>query len=197
MYRRLSSTDLYDIRLTFVLDDGIKHRFNFLQASVASIMWRRHGIAGRTGQVTTIRHFYYRKAAMLFMIYTEPTVIGAAVFHIRTEMIGHFRSFVIVSDVFVILYIRGYFCFEKTVIRTSLGHKNSFILYNDLCSHSFQTFRAKAYRIVVIGIVSYRHNVILNPYPQIYPLIRPQTSRQITKVCMNCFLLNFLSPFLS
>ncbi|MNV45711.1 hypothetical protein D3C71_1375170 [compost metagenome] len=68
MYGWLSTADLNHIRFTFTFDDFVKHPFNFFQRAMSSIMGRRHGITGWTGQITAVGHLDDRKATVLFMI---------------------------------------------------------------------------------------------------------------------------------
>jgi len=127
---------------------------------VPAMRWRRARITGRAGQITSVCDFYQRKAAMLFMIRADTTIIWAA---IDCRCMGFFRifaGFIIVSDLFVILDVNGNQHFLKTMLLARFGKIDLAMLKNDLGAQLPVTFNAKADGMVVINIVALIFHVL-------------------------------------
>src|SRR5688572_7049346 len=112
---RLTTTDLHDIRLTFVAYDDIQHLFYLFNGPVTTIMRTTHSITGWTSKVASISDLYYCQATMLLMILAKPAIIRTAIMRFGIKMQRRLGRLIIISYVFVIFDIRGNKHFFKSM----------------------------------------------------------------------------------
>jgi hypothetical protein len=92
-----------------------------------------------------------------------------------------FGSFVVIPNVFIIIYIRGDQYFLPAVFRAALQHKHLFLFKDDLSVDPAQAFGAKTERKIVINVFTNGHlGGFLADQGTIFLRLKRRTSRRIS-----------------
>ena len=94
---------------------------------------------------------------MLLVIGTQTTIVWAPIMHFCIEFQWHFRLFVVVPNLLIILHIIGNHHLTFAVRFTIFKHKNVIVLKNYFSINGMQTFWTQAFRIIVINIIANLH----------------------------------------